>query len=259
MIVRKHGDTAHDGFGDRAFQLLPAIDIRGGQVVRLERGDFARETVFATDPVAAARLFVDGGATGLHLVDLDGARDGSRANAAAISAVIQSVGPGVAVEVAGGLRSTDGVAAVLAEGAVRAVIGTRALVDPAFVETLIRDHGPDKVAVSIDVRDGLAVGQGWVSGAAGVPVGKALASLLAVGVVWFEVTAIARDGVLGGPDLELLAMTMENPAARVIAAGGIATTQHLKAVRAVGCRGAIVGRALYDGTMPLTEAINATT
>lgn len=233
------------------FELLPAIDMLGGRVVRLERGDFSRETAFSDDPAAVAREFVDRGATWLHVVDLDGARTGRPANGAAVRSIVAAAGPPALVEVAGGLRSADACAAMLSAGAARVVVGTRALVEPAFAAQLVAANGPDRVAVALDVRDGRAMGHGWADGSEGVELSVALASLLDVGVVWFEVTAIQRDGTLGGPDLALLEVALKDPRAQVIASGGIASIEDLRAVRQLGCAGAIVGRAFYDGTLDL--------
>ena len=239
------------------FDLLPAIDLRGGRVVRLWQGDFGRETAYSDDPVEVAERFVDGGARWLHVVDLDGARDGSPAHRAVIGRIVATVGERASVEVAGGLRTRDAVAAVLAAGAARAVIGTAALHDRPFVADLVTRHGPDRLAVSLDVRAGLAVGEGWVDGAAGSPVRAAMDSLADAGVRWFEVTSIDRDGTLRGPDLELLAIVAGDPRTRVIASGGIASVDDLRAVREIGCAGAIVGRALYDGSLDLAIALAA--
>lgn len=241
-----------------SFDLLPAIDLRAGRVVRLERGDFARETVFSDEPAGVADGFVRAGAAWLHVVDLDGAKSGTPAHELAIEAIVDAVGSRASVEVAGGLRSAEDVARVLALGATRVVVGTRALSDPAFVADQVATHGPERIAVALDIRDGSAVGDGWVPGAAGVPLERALGRLLDAGVVWFEVTAIARDGMLSGPDIALLERVRRDPRARVIASGGIATIDHLAAVRAIGCAGAIVGRALYDGSLRLADALRAT-
>lgn len=239
------------------FQLLPAIDLIGGRVVRLEQGDFSRETAFSDDPRAVARTFVDAGARWLHVVDLDGARTGNPAHAATIRAIVEEAGTRARVEVAGGLRTADGVAAAFDVGAARVVIGTTALADPAFAGRLIQLYGRERIAVSLDVREGRAIGHAWKDGAAGPPVGVVLERLVDAGVRWFEVTAIQRDGTLSGPDLELLEQVRHHPRAAVIAAGGIASPAHLRAVRSMGCAGAIVGRALYDGTMPLAAALEA--
>ncbi len=237
------------------FDLLPAIDLRGGHVVRLRQGDFGRETAYSDDPVAVAGRFVDGGAQWIHVVDLDGARDGRPAHAEVIGRLIAAVGERVAVEVAGGLRTSEAVADVLEAGAARAVVGTAALRDRDFAADLVRRHGPDRIAVAIDVRGGMAVDQGWVAGSTGAPVSETIEMLVDGGVHWLEVTAVVRDGTLEGPDLDLLGTALTGSRAQVIASGGISSTADLLAVRELGCAGAIIGRALYDGTLDLTTAL----
>ncbi len=185
------------------FDILPAIDLRGGRVVRLEQGDFARETAFSDDPVAVARAFTDAGASWLHVVDLDGAVAGEPVNGQVIDAIVVAVGDRARVEVAGGLRTAAAVASVLDAGAQRAVVGTAAIGDPRFAGRLVAAHGGKRIAVALDVRDGRAVGHGWQAGQQGVPVTEALIALADEGVTTFEVTAIARDGLLEGPDLDL--------------------------------------------------------
>ncbi len=241
----------------RRFDLLPAIDLRGGRVVRLVRGRFDRETVYGDDPQAVARAFVGAGARWLHVVDLDGARDPRNRQGDVVAGIVAAVGEAARVEVAGGLRDEEAVAAALRAGAARAVVGTAALADPGFAGRLIRTHGQDRIAVALDVRDGLAVGHGWQAGAAGTPVLDALARLADAGVTLFEVTAIDRDGTLGGPDLGLLGRLVAAGRGTIIASAGIASAADLVAVRDVGCGGAILGRALYEGRLSLAEALRA--
>lgn len=252
MLKRYHGEAA-----EATFDLLPAIDLRGGRVVRLERGDFERETAYGDDPAAVAASFAAGGARWLHLVDLDGARAGERRQASILPRLVDRV-PGTArIEAAGGLRTDAAVAEVLDEGAARAVVGTQALREPAFAARLVARHGAERIAVAIDVRDGLALGEGWRAGAPGLAVGAAIRQLADAGVTTFEVTAVARDGLLGGPDLALLEQVISLDRGAVIASGGIGSIDDLLAVRAAGCRGAIVGRALYEGRFTVREAIEA--
>lgn len=239
------------------FEILAAIDLRTGRVVRLEQGDFARETAFSDDPVAVARTFAEAGARWLHVVDLDGARNGGSANGDVIRAIVAAVGSRLAVEVAGGLRTTAAVADTLATGAARAVVGTAALADPEFAGALVAEHGVDRIAVALDVRDGLAVGHGWRDGAPGTPVEVALPTLAAVGVRVFEVTAIDRDGTHGGPDVALYARLLAIAGGSIVASAGISTVDDIAAVRAIGCSGAIVGRALYDGRLSIEDALRA--
>lgn len=232
--------------------------MRDGKVVRLQQGDFARETVYDDDPVAVARGFADAGARWLHVVDLDGARTGGPVNGTVVTAIVGAVGERMRVEAAGGLRSAASVAAVLDRGAARAVVGTVAIRDPSFADDLVAAHGADRIAVAIDVRDGLAVGHGWAEGSGGIDAVGSIRRLADVGVTTFEVTAIERDGLLDGPDLALYERMIALDAGRVIASGGIATIDDLLAVRGLGCAGAIVGRALLDGSMDLHLAIQET-
>lgn len=237
------------------FEILPAIDLRDGRVVRLQQGDFARETVYQTDPATVAVEFVEAGARWLHVVDLDGARSGDPANRRQVEAIVAAVGERANVEVAGGLRDEASAAAALAAGADRVVVGTATLADPSFARTLVKAHGSDRIAVAIDVRDGLAIGQGWIPGSPGIAIADAIERLADGGVETFEVTAIERDGLLEGPDLDLYARLRSLGRGAIIASGGIATVDDLRAVRDAGCAGAIVGRALYEGRMDLREAI----
>jgi phosphoribosylformimino-5-aminoimidazole carboxamide ribotide isomerase len=251
VLKRYHGPA-----GDAsAFELLPAIDLRGGRVVRLVEGDFARETAYSDDPVGVARQFAGGGASWIHVVDLDGAKAGEPAQAATIRAIVEAVEGRARCQVAGGLRSEAAVAAALEAGAARVVVGTAAIRDPAFAGRLVARHGPHRIVAALDVRDGLALGEGWRPGAPGMRPADAVAALSDEGVATFAVTAIERDGRLEGPDLDLLASLIALDRGRVIASGGIGSLDDLRRVRAVGCTGAIVGTALYEGKLDLAGAI----
>lgn len=239
------------------FDLLPAIDLRGGRVVRLKQGDFDQETAFSDDPVSVAMGFVDAGASWLHVVDLDGARTGVPAHADVIEAIVRSVGSRARVEVAGGLRDEATLAGILDAGAARAVVGTSALRDPAFAGRLIATHGSERIAVALDIRGGLALGEGWRVGAVGVQAEDALAALAGEGVTTFEATAIDRDGLLLGPDLDLLRRLVDLDRGSIIASGGVASLDDIRAAREIGCGGAIIGRALYEGRLDLAAALSA--
>lgn len=245
------------GRGGAPFELLPAIDLRGGRVVRLLGGDFDAETVYSDDPASVARGFLVAGARWIHLVDLDGALAGGQSQGNLIRRVLRSIGEGAACEVAGGLRDRASVASTLASGASRVVVGTTALGQPGFAADLAETFGSGRIVVALDVRNGQAVGEGWHEGALGVPVAAALERLAREGVTTFEVTAIERDGGLAGPDLELLSSLVELQRGRIIASGGIRSVADLLAVRSLGCAGAIVGRALYDGSLDLGAALAA--
>jgi len=243
------------------FEIYPAIDLRAGRVVRLRQGDFARERVYDDDPAAVARRFGEAGAAWIHVVDLDGAKDGERRQLAAVDAIVRAIdsvgitGRRPRLQVAGGLRTPDAVDAALSAGADRVVIGTAALRDPGFVAAAIERHGADRIAVALDVRGGVAVGDGWVAGSQGLAVEPAIAALSDAGVRTLAVTAIDRDGLLAGPDLDLLGRVRAASGADILASGGVASIDDLLAIRRIGCRGAIVGRAIYDGRIDLAEAI----
>ncbi len=240
-----------------AFELLPAIDIREGRVVRLAQGDFERETAYETDPVAVAARFIAQGATWLHVVDLDGAIDGEPRQLATAAEIVAETYGRARVELGGGLRTAIAVAGAIGTGAARVTVGTAALHDPEFVRSIVGRHGPERIVASIDIRDGLALGEGWRQGAPGIPAVEAIDMLAAAGVVTFEVTSIERDGLLEGPDLDLLRGLVDRQRGRIIASGGVASIEDVLAVQAVGCGGVIVGRALYEGRIEIAAAVAA--
>jgi phosphoribosylformimino-5-aminoimidazole carboxamide ribotide isomerase len=239
------------------FEILPAIDLRGGRVVRLQQGDFTRETDYGDDPRAVARGFADAGAAWLHVVDLDGAEAGEPRQLELVAAIATDLIGELHVELGGGLRNAQDVAGALGTGVARVAVGTAAIRDPAFAAEIVGRHGSGRIVASVDVRDGLALGEGWRPGAAGVPAEVAVATLADAGVGTFEVTAIDRDGLLGGPDLELLRSLVALGRGRIIASGGVASLDDLIAIQAAGCAGAIIGRALYEGRLDLAGAIRA--
>ena len=238
-----------------AFELLPAIDLVGGRVVRLRQGDFAQETTYGEDAPGVARAFADAGAEWLHVVDLDGARSGEPQQLQLIADIVAEVYGRTHVEIGGGLRTAEAVAGALGTGASRAVVGTAALRDPAFAVELVARHGPRRIVASIDVRNGLALGEGWREGAPGLPAADAVTMLAAAGVETFEVTAIERDGLLEGPDLALLRSLVALGRGRIIASGGVSSVGDVIAAQAAGCAGAIVGRALYEGRVDLAALL----
>jgi phosphoribosylformimino-5-aminoimidazole carboxamide ribotide isomerase len=240
--------------------LYPAIDIRGGQAVRLLEGDYGRETVYDADPVDAARRWAGEGAELLHVVDLDGAKAGSPQNLEAVRRIAAAVE--CPIQVGGGLRDAGAVAAVLSAGASRVVIGTAALRDPAFLERALAEH-ENRVVVSVDGRGGKVSVHGWTE-VADLSVARAVAGLGAVGVRRFLCTTIEVDGTMAGPALDDLREIAAGTQARVIASGGVGTLADLEALRALGAEagnleGAIVGRALYEGRFTVAEGIAALT
>jgi phosphoribosylformimino-5-aminoimidazole carboxamide ribotide isomerase len=199
-------------------EVIPAIDLLGGRVVRLSRGDFDAVTDYGDDPVAVARRWADEGATRIHVVDLDAAREGKPLQAAVVAAIVASAG--VRCQVAGGIRGADQAAAALAAGVDRVILGSALISWPTLGRVLVERHGPDRIVAALDVRGGRAVGDGWVAGARGRDALALAEALAEAGVRWFAVTAIDRDGGLGGPDLELLeAVRAAVPEAGVIASG----------------------------------------
>jgi phosphoribosylformimino-5-aminoimidazole carboxamide ribotide isomerase len=239
------------------FEILAAIDLRGGHVVRLREGDFGRETAYSDDPVATALELVEQGSRWLHVVDLDGAREGRPVQAELVKSIIDEVGDTARVEVGGGIRDGTTAADYLEGGAVRIVLGTAAL-RGELAGQLIDAFGADRVVVALDVRGAQAVGGAWQVGSEATDLAAAIARLIGQGVGTFEVTAIDRDGTLLGPDLVLLERAIaEAPNAGIIASAGIRSVEDLRAVRDVGCSGAIVGRAIYEGRLKLADAMAA--
>lgn len=236
--------------------LYPAIDIRGGQAVRLLQGDYERETAYDADPVDAAKRWAGEGAEFLHVVDLDGAKAGEPRNLEAVRRIAAAVD--CPIQVGGGLRNAESVAAVLEAGAERVVIGTAALRDPAFLAEALEKHG-ERVVVSVDARDGKVALAGWTeAGEEGVV--EAVAELSSRGAARFLCTAIEVDGTMEGPALEELNEIAAATQAHVIASGGVGDLSHLESLAreaASNIEGAIVGRALYERRFTIAEAIAA--
>lgn len=236
--------------------LYPAIDIRGGQAVRLTQGDYERETAYDADPVDAAKRWAGEGAEFLHVVDLDGAKAGEPRNLDAIGRIASAVE--CPVQAGGGLRDPGSVSAVLEAGAERVVIGTAALRAPDFLAAALDEHG-DRVVVSVDARDGKVSLAGWTE-TSDVDVADAVADLGGRGVARFLCTAIEVDGTMEGPALDELNRIAAATEARVIASGGVGDLSHLEALArdaAPNVEGAIVGRALYERKFTVAEAIAA--
>jgi phosphoribosylformimino-5-aminoimidazole carboxamide ribotide isomerase len=236
--------------------LYPAIDIRGGQAVRLLQGDYARETVYDADPVDAAKRWADEGAEFLHVVDLDGAKAGEPRNLDAIERIAATVPR--PIEVGGGLRTPQAVNDVLNAGAERVVIGTAALKDPEFLQATIEAHG-DRVVVSVDARAGKVALEGWTEAGTEGAV-EIIEALTKRGVARFLCTAIEVDGTMEGPALDQLTAIALATSSQIIASGGVGTLAHLESLAKQAppnVEGAIVGRALYERKFTVAEAIAA--
>jgi phosphoribosylformimino-5-aminoimidazole carboxamide ribotide isomerase len=234
-------------------EVIPAVDLSGGRVVRLLQGDYGRVTAFDETPDEAADRFARAGAGWLHVIDLDAARDGERSPEHA--AVLERLARrrGTRLQVGGGFRSPEAVEAALATGVQRVLIGTLAARDPGAVAALAARHGP-RICVCADALDGSVRVAGWLEDA-GESASAFVERFTARGVRAFLVTAIERDGTLAGPDLRLLAGVRAVTDAVLLAAGGFASLEHVSAARDAGCDGAVVGRALYDGSLNLREAL----
>ncbi len=238
--------------------LYPAIDIRGGQAVRLLQGDYERETAYDADPVDAARRWAGEGAEFLHVVDLDGARAGEPRNLEAVRRIATAVE--CPIQVGGGLRDEAAVAAVLAAGAERVVIGTAALRDPEFLDAALAHHG-ERVVVSVDARGGEVSLAGWTE-ATGRDAAATVAELGERGAARFLCTEIDVDGTMAGPALAELARIAAATPAQLIASGGVGDLSDLQALARAGksdpnLEGAIVGRALYERRFTVAEGIAA--
>ncbi|HEX8976542.1 MAG TPA: 1-(5-phosphoribosyl)-5-[(5-phosphoribosylamino)methylideneamino]imidazole-4-carboxamide isomerase [Solirubrobacteraceae bacterium] len=226
--------------------LLPAIDILDGQAVRLLQGDFEQRTDYDADPVDAARRWVRAGARALHVVDLDGARNGAPANLEHIRRITAAVN--VPVQVGGGLRSLEAVRAALAAGAARVVLGTAAYKDLDFLDAALAAHR-ERVVVSVDARGGKLAASGWTE-QTDMPVAAVLDAMGRRGVRRFIYSSIERDGMLSGPDLDEVRMVGAAIRGSFIYSGGISTVEDLRglaALRQVNLSGVIVGKALYEG------------
>jgi len=239
-------------------EIIPAVDIRGGRCVRLDQGDYDRETIFADDPVAMARRWEEAGAKRLHVVDLYGARDGKPQNEDVIRRLIGAVS--VAVQVGGGLRDVSAIDRYLTAGADRVAIGTAAVKDQTtLVNAVSRFRG--RIIVGVDARDGMVATEGWRETSA-VPALDLVAQLSEFGVERIFYTDISRDGMLGGPNFPAIQEVVEHAAGlpspmAVIASGGVSAVEHLERLHLIGVEGAIVGKALYTGALDIAEALAA--
>ena len=233
--------------------LLPAIDILDGAAVRLAQGDFGASTVYDEDPLDAAQRWVSDGARALHVVDLDGARDGTPVNLAQVRRIAAAVG--VPIQVGGGLRTADSVAEALAAGAARVVLGTAAYRDVDFLDRVLAEHR-NRVLVSVDARNGRLATSGWTEQTE-IPVGSVIETLGRRGVSRFVYSSIERDGTLSGPDLDEVSSVAGTVRGSFIYSGGVRSLADLRALaglRQVNLAGVIVGKALYEQRFTVAEA-----
>lgn len=231
--------------------LLPAIDLKDGKVVRLYKGDFSTVHQVSQDPLATAADFAAAGARYIHMVDLDGARSGERKNVAIVQAVAER--SGLRVELGGGIRSLEELRAVFALGVYRAVIGSAAVRDPAFLRAAVERYG-ERIAVGIDALDGVVKTAGWER-SSGLDYLEFARQMEIVGVKTIIFTDIATDGMLSGPSLERLRALQGVYHGWIIASGGVSSNADIRDLAAMGLYGAIVGKAYYAGTIDLPAAV----
>jgi phosphoribosylformimino-5-aminoimidazole carboxamide ribotide isomerase len=234
-------------------QILPAIDLRDAQCVRLRQGDYDQQTVFDDDPVAVAKRWADSGAEILHLVDLDGAKDGRPVNGESVRAIVDAID--IPCQLGGGVRSEETIREWLDLGVSRLVIGTKAVKEPDWFAAMCRAF-PDRLVLGLDARDGLLATEGWleISDQRAVDVAQHFASLPIAAIVY---TDIARDGMMQGPNLEAMAAMQHDVDLPVIASGGVTVVNDVTQLAAVPMSGCIIGRALYEETLTLSEALEA--
>lgn len=234
-------------------KIFPAIDLRDGDVVRLLKGDYNQMTVYGENPLEVAEEFEEAGAEFLHVVDLDGAIDGSQPNFAAVKEIIE--GTGLKVEIGGGIRNEDIIVDYAQIGALRVIIGTMAIKDPEFTARMIKKHGKN-VAVGVDISDGKVAIKGWTE-VTDKTVDDMCQELIDYGVRTIICTDISKDGAMEGTNIELYRRLVEEYGdyVDIIASGGISTMDDLEKLEEIGVDGVIIGRALYNGALDLAEVM----
>ncbi len=233
--------------------IFPAIDLIDGKAVRLVRGDYEQMTVYSDDPVAVAKKFAACGAKYLHVVDLEGARDGSVPNIETVRRLIRE--SGLLVEIGGGIRSMETVKTYVDAGAFRVIIGTAAVTDPDFLDAAIAAYG-DRIAVGVDIRDGKVAIKGWTEVSA-IECFDFCEQLQKKGVSCVICTDISKDGLLGGTNLALYSEMAKRFSINVTASGGVSTVKDVRTLAEMGLYGAILGKALYTGDLDLCDALRA--
>ena len=236
-----------------AMQVWPAIDLRGGKCVRLRQGDYGRETVFGDNPAEMARHWLAQGARCLHLVDLDGARDGTLANLESVRAILSAVP--IPCQLGGGVRDEERIRQLLDAGLTRLVIGTKALSEPDWFRRMCRQF-PNQLALGIDARDGMVATDGWlrVSSVAATALAKQFDDEPVSAIIY---TDIARDGMLEGPNFAALEEMRRAVTLPIIASGGVTSADDVARLTRLGVAGCIIGRSLYEGQLNLADALVA--
>ena len=233
-------------------KIYPAIDLRNAQAVRLTQGDYNRMTVYSNDPVSVAKSFYEAGARYLHIVDLDGAKDGTMSNFATIKDIVAATG--MFCEVGGGIRNLERIEEYLKVGAGRVILGTAAVNDPGFLKAAVKNYG-EKIAVGVDAKDGYVAVNGWldVTKVKGIDF---CYELLDLGVKAVIYTDIAKDGGMSGTNLPLYKELSKIKGLDITASGGISSVEEIKELNEMNIANAILGKALYTGALDLKQAID---
>lgn len=233
-------------------EVIPAIDLRSGQVVRLHQGNYDQQTVFSTDPVGIAQKFLLAGSPRLHIVDLDGAALGMPVNLETIERIADEVD--VPIQVGGGIRNVEMALGILKAGAQRIVFGTIAVECPELIQESVDRCGKDAVIVGVDARDGMVAVRGWKE-TTSVKTTELIEGMSRIGVERFIYTDISRDGTLTSPNFQAVAEVVNSTSSAIIASGGVTSIEDLQHLAALGVEAAIVGSAVYRGSLDLEEAI----
>ncbi len=234
-------------------QLYPAIDMKNGQCVRLKQGAFNDITVYSDAPEEMAAQWESQGATWLHLVDLDGALAGHSVNEAVIRKITETVS--IPVQIGGGIRSREAIASMLSLGVERVIIGTKAVEQPDFIRHMIEEFGADRIVVGVDAKDGMVATEGWEK-VSTVSASDLCSQMKEFGVKHIVYTDIARDGMLTGPNVAYTKKLTDDTGLNIIASGGMSSMEDLKQLYEAGVKGAIIGKALYENRIRLSEAIS---
>ena len=235
-------------------ELFPAIDLIGGCAVRLVKGDYAQKTVYSDNPAEVAKSFAAAGAKYLHVVDLEGAKDGGTPNLETIQNIVEN--GGLLVEVGGGIRSEEVIQKYLDAGVFRVILGTAAVQNPAFLEEMVQKYG-EKIAVGVDIKDGMVAIKGWTEVSA-ESCFDFCEKLQKIGVKTIICTDISKDGLLSGTNLELYKELSEKFSVDIVASGGVTTLDDVKKLAEMGMYGAILSKALYTGNIDLKAAVELT-
>lgn len=236
-----------------SFVIVPSVDLRNGQVVRLKQGDYARQTTYDVDPLKTAQSFASAGAAWMHIVDLDGAKEGRPMQTELVTRMI--IASGLKVQVGGGIRSAEDISRLLEAGAARVVVGTRAMEDWGWFEGLVKDRFfASKIVLALDAKDGVVATRGWTesSGRRASEIAEQVSDWPLAAILY---TDVAKDGMLQGPNYEQTRKLAEAGKVPVIASGGVGSIEHIRKLKALPLWGVIVGRSLYEGTVDLRDAL----